>query len=330
MGGPAREADPKQVNRYSNDKRKTQKGGTICSIGTTSQNALTECVRMGRRIVVTNATTESVTDAVLGAVTKCAGENTSSNGFGEKKSDHRGKESLWPHTIISTLLYHTERRTQMKTEKIRVRLTFIDSILGGEPNSSELHEDYIQSKIPDDIYTEEEKAAIKEEEIAALLEGDEKGKTVFYRNEDGEPCLKNNHIKGFFKSACAALKTDSDNLSHKMTSYKKEIDTHVFVFSDSNDRSNRFIPIQNYGEIGSCQRPLRAQTMQGERVAIADSEEIQAGAFIEFDVITLAHNKKPLGNDIVKEWLDFGMYNGLGQWRNAGHGAFQYEVISEQ
>lgn len=218
----------------------------------------------------------------------------------------------------------------MKTEKIRVRLTFIDSILGGEPNSSELHEDYIQSKIPDDIYTEEEKAAIKEEEIAALLEGDEKGKTVFYRNESGEPCLKNNHIKGFFKSACAALKTDSDNLSHKMTSYKKEIDTHVFVFSDSNDRSNRFIPIQNYGDIGSCQRPLRAQTMQGERVAIADSEEIQAGAFIEFDVITLAHNKKPLGNDIVKEWLDFGMFNGLGQWRNAGHGAFQYEVISEQ
>ena len=115
-----------------------------------------------------------------------------------------------------------------------------------------------------------------------------------------------------------------------MTSYKKEIDTHVFVYSDANDRSNRFIPIQNCGEIGSCQRPLRAQTMQGERVAIADSEEIRAGAFIEFDVITLAHNKKPLNNAIVKEWLDFGAFNGLGQWRNSGHGAFTYEVISEE
>lgn len=95
MDVPAGEAVPKQNNRYSNDKRKTQKGGNICSVGTTSQNALTEFVRMGRRIVVTNATTESVTDAVLGAVTKCAGENTSSNGFGaKKKSDPCGKESL--------------------------------------------------------------------------------------------------------------------------------------------------------------------------------------------------------------------------------------------
>lgn len=131
------------------------------------------------------------------------------------------------------------------------------------------------------------------------------------------------------------MKTDSDNLSHKMTSYKKEIDTHVFVYSDANDRSNRFIPIQNYGEIGSCQRPLRAQTMQGERVAIADSEEIgiedpDNPPFIEFDVITLHHNKKPLNNAIIKEWLDFGAFNGLGQWRNSGHGAFTYEVISEE
>lgn len=87
------------------------------------------------------------------------------------------------------------------------------------------------------------------------------------------------------------------------------------------------IPIQNYGEIGSCQRPLRAQTMQGERVAIADSEEIEAGAYIEFDVITLTNDKKPLGNQIVEEWLQFGEFNGLGQWRNSGHGAFTYEVL---
>ena len=215
----------------------------------------------------------------------------------------------------------------MKIEKIRVRLIFIDSILGSEPGSAELHADYSQGKIPDDQYTPEELQQIKAEEIAALMEGDQKGKTVFYRDQNGQPCLKNNHIKGFFKSACAALKSDKENISSKMTSYKKEIDTHVFVYANSDNKANRFIPIQNYGEIGSCQRPLRAQTMQGERVAIADSEEIQAGAFIEFDVITLAHDKKPLGPDLIKEWLDFGELNGLGQWRNSGHGAFTYEVI---
>ena len=86
----------------------------------------------------------------------------------------------------------------MKKETMRVRCTFIDSILGGEPNSKELHEDYIQSKMPDDQYEPEELERIKSEELQALMEGDEKGKTVFYRNEAGEPCLKNNHIKGFF------------------------------------------------------------------------------------------------------------------------------------
>lgn len=215
----------------------------------------------------------------------------------------------------------------MKTETMRVKLVFIDSLLGGEPGSTELHEDYIQTKIPDDQYTPEELKAIKDEEIAALMDGDQKGKTVFYRNEAGEPCLKNNHIKGFFKSACAALKPDKDNISSKITSYKKEIDTHIFVYADANDKAQRFIPIQNYGEINSCQRPLRAQTMQGERVAIADSEEIRAGAFIEFDVVILKHDKKPLGVDLVKEWLDFGQFNGLGQWRNSGHGAFVYKVL---
>ena len=215
----------------------------------------------------------------------------------------------------------------MRSEKIRVRCTFIDSILGGEPNNAQLHEDYIQSKIPEDMYDPDELKRIKEEELTALMEGDEKGKTVFYRNEDGVPCLKNNHIKGFFKSACGALRSDKTTLSSKITSYKKEIDTKVFVFADMTDRSSRMIPIQNYGEIGSCQRPLRAQTMHGERVAIADSEEIEAGAYIEFDVITLINDKKPLGNQIVEEWLQFGEFNGLGQWRNSGHGAFTYEVL---
>ena len=215
----------------------------------------------------------------------------------------------------------------MRTEKVRVRLTFIDSILGSEPSNPELHEDYIQTKIPEDMYTKEELEKIKSEEVQAIMDGEVKGRTVFYRNEDGVPCLKNNHVKGFFKSACSALRTDKTTLSSKITSYKKEIDLHVFVYADEKDPASRFLPIHNYGEIGICQRPLRAQTMQGERVALADSEEIQAGAYIEFDVVILKHDKKPLGVDIIKEWLEYAKFNGFGQWRNSGHGAAVYEII---
>lgn len=36
-------------------------------------------------------------------------------------------------------------------------------------------------------------------------------------------------------------------------------------------------------QIGDCQRPLRVQTMQGDRAAIADSEAIARGAWCEFN-----------------------------------------------
>jgi hypothetical protein len=58
-------------------------------------------------------------------------------------------------------------------------------------------------------------------------------------------------------------------------------------------------------------------------VALADSEEIPAGATLEFDIEML----NPDDEAIVKEWLDYGVYNGLGQWRNSGKGAFTWEQI---
>nr|DAT50795.1 MAG TPA: hypothetical protein [Caudoviricetes sp.] len=42
-----------------------------------------------------------------------------------------------------------------------------------------------------------------------------------------------------------------------------------------------------------CQRPLRAQTAQGERVSLANSEEIPAGSTCEFEITCMddAHEK---------------------------------------
>ena len=211
--------------------------------------------------------------------------------------------------------------------RVHVKLTFIDSLLGSEPASKELHQDYVQSLIPEDLYEPEELKAIKEEELQALKDGDEKGRTVFYRNEDGHPCLHNNHIKGFFKAACKALRDDKSTLSSKITAYKSEIDNKIFVFPDADRPESRMIEIQNYGEVTTCQRPLRGQTAQGERIAIADSDMIGPGAYIEFDVLWLQHDKKPIGEALIREWLDYGILKGLGQWRNSGKGSFTYMII---
>lgn len=82
------------------------------------------------------------------------------------------------------------------------------------------------------------------------------------------------------------------------------------------------IPIHFTGNIGECQRPLRAQTAQGERVSLANSEEIPAGSTCEFEVLCMddSHEKA------VLEWLEYGQLRGIGQWRNSGKGRFSYEI----
>ena len=86
------------------------------------------------------------------------------------------------------------------------------------------------------------------------------------------------------------------------------------------------IPIEFDGEIGSCQRPLRASTPQGERIALANSETIPAGATMEFDIKLLSDTHVPL----VTECLNYGKYRGTGQWRNSGKGRFTWELISTE
>lgn len=204
-------------------------------------------------------------------------------------------------------------------KKIHVTATFIEPLLGTAPKNEEIYRDFIGSKAPDASTVEDEVAAIGADAVT------EKGMTVFPRNAGGKPIIWDYQIKGFFKDACGMLsrvggksedgKKKKVNESSKLTAYKKIIDGLIFV-------TPRQIPILFDGEIGTCQRPLRAQTMQGERVSLAISEEIPDGAKIEFDVVCLSDEHEAA----VKEWLDYGILRGLGQWRNSGKGRFVCEI----
>lgn len=205
-------------------------------------------------------------------------------------------------------------------ETRRVRLTFIDDILGTASSDPKIHRSYIASKAPDAPSTEEEVAALGVDEVT------EKGMTVFQKDEEGNPVLFNYQIKGFFKSACSALRPIEGTKSSKCRGHKKHIDLRIFVFHDAKDRAGRKIPIVTDEEMGDCQRPLRAQTMQGERVALANSESVHSGAHIEFDIVMLDDKDVAM----VEEWLDYGSLNGIGQWRNSGKGAFTWEYVGEQ
>lgn len=197
-------------------------------------------------------------------------------------------------------------------KEIRVRVTTTEEMLGTASANPEIHEEFIASKAPDAKSTEEEVAAVGAEEVF------EKQMTVFPR-VDGRPIMWDYQWKGFMKDSCGVLRKVPGTESSKIKAYKKEIDGLIFVI-------NRAIPIQFEGKIGKCQRPLRASTAQGERIALASSESIPAGAVMEFTIRCLfdGHEKA------VREWLDYGALRGVGQWRNSSKGRFYWEELDEQ
>lgn len=148
----------------------------------------------------------------------------------------------------------------------------------------------------------------------------EKGTTVFPRNDDGEPVIWDYQLKGFMKDACGALRRVPGTLSSKCKAYKKVIDGTIFV-------KERSVPFQlpEGGEVGICERPLRADTPQGARVALARSETVPAGTKIRFTLVVMNKSDWPL----VQEWLDYGQFRGIGQWRNSGKGRFEWTDGSE-
>ncbi len=193
---------------------------------------------------------------------------------------------------------------------MKVKITFTEALLGTLSGNPEIAEEFIASKHPD---------GPQEDELhAELPEGDvEKSSTIFPR-DDGRPFVWDYQIKGFLKDACSMLRRASDNRSSKLKAYKKVIDGLIFP-------GPRKIFIDIVGDITWCERPLRARTAQGERIALARSESIPADSSITFDITCLDKKYIPL----VEEWRDYGALRGLGQWRNSGKGRFSWELISK-
>ena len=212
--------------------------------------------------------------------------------------------------------------------KTKYRITFVEECLGTASANPELYRDFIQSKRPDGVADDETEA------LPPVDEELQKAMTVFSRDGD-KPILWDYQIKGFFKDACGVLARvggkkdkakkgeksaarDGETESGKITAYKKIIDGLVFV-----KPRKIVLNLPAGGSIGVCERPLRAQTAQGERVALARSETVPAGTWFDIEVMLLDASH----DGLITEWLEYGQLRGLGQWRNSGKGAFTAERI---
>ena len=204
--------------------------------------------------------------------------------------------------------------SNLNIESRTYKLIGLTPILGSAPASKAIRTEFIASKAP----TEE----LRQEEAEAPFDLDAKGLTVFNRDNLDRLCLRGYQIKGFLKAALLALKTQL-----KVAAPKSKIDNLCFV-------EPRYIPIQRDGnpiidEDDVLERPLRAQTAQGERCTLAASEMINDPWYVEIEISLVPSagtaRSEALTWDAIETALDYGAYHGLGQWRNADFGRFLWE-----
>ena len=203
---------------------------------------------------------------------------------------------------------------KLQSSSIHVVATFNAPLLGTAPGNPDIYEEFIGSRSAD-------KERIKEELLSLPVEKlEEKGKTVFHRNDDGLPILYDYQIKGFIKEFFKVL-TEFGEIrlpyGQKISKYTviRIVDNFIYVFP-------REIPLvlPKDGEITQCVRPLRASTMKGERVSLACSEQSPKGTVIRFAVEWL----NPALEKYVLAALNYGAKKGIGQWRNSGMGRFRW------
>lgn len=197
-------------------------------------------------------------------------------------------------------------------QKYKLTITFREDLLGSTPLNMEIYTDYVASKHPDG-------QAAAAAELETLEDFSSRGKTGFHRDEQGRPLFYDYVVKGFFKEAWQKVREHKDSHASKLKAGKSKITGHLFV-------EERHIYIERKEPEYVLERPLRAETMQGPRVALTASDAIPAGATLTCTLVVLAPHI--ITQELLTELLEYGRWSGLGQWRSGGYGRFDYELTA--
>jgi hypothetical protein len=194
----------------------------------------------------------------------------------------------------------------MEITKYQLKIVFITPVLGTQP-PKDVAIDYLGQKSVDTG------GALPDDEVATLDEMVERGTTVFHKL-DGQPIYYDYVIKGFLKEAGKVF-----NGLRGVKAMRSKIDNLVFV---TPRRIPLIMPAGNVIEY--LERPLRAETAQGPRTALARSEMLPEGTWFK---CSLEVFDGPITEEILRDLLSYGERKGLGQWRNGGYGRFRFELI---
>ena len=199
----------------------------------------------------------------------------------------------------------------MKAKELKVRITLTEDMLGTVPKDPDIYKKFIESKKP---------SATEDDESETVPEG-QPNETGFHTDENGHVFVLDYLFKGFMKAALKTLKKVPDTDASAITKNNRIINEYINVLP-----RKLYLHLPENGAVSELARPLRAQTVLGERVTLVSSDTVPAGTTI--DVTIRFFEVDDLNIFVIKDILDYGAIKGLGQWRNASYGRFKYFMES--
>lgn len=203
-----------------------------------------------------------------------------------------------------------EKPRVMQTKAYKLRITFTESVLGTQPQK-DVATEFITSKA-----TDPDTGELPADELETLPVALEKGTTAFHKL-DNKPIYYDYMVKGFFKETGLVF-----NGLRNVDNLRSKIENLLYI---SPRRIELHAP--NGSQVTYCERPLRAMTAQGPRTSVARSEELPVGTWFECNVDVY---DGPISEPLLRDLLSYGARRGFGQWRNGGHGRFEFELTPVQ
>ncbi len=199
----------------------------------------------------------------------------------------------------------------IKMDTYQLTIIFEQPVLGSQPTQD----------VASTYLAERNGFKLPEDEIETLPDALERGTTVFHKDPAGRPLLYDYQVKGMLKNAAQVL-----NGKCGVKNLKSKVNNLVFI----SPRKLTILPPEGCPDIRDLvehlERPLRAETAQGPRVALARSEMLPEGCKVKCGITILPGE---ISEEVLTDLLDYGFYSGLGQWRNGGFGRFRYELKKE-
>lgn len=233
--------------------------------------------------------------------------------------------------------------------KYKVTLELVEPLLGTVPKQKAVFTNFLAGKAREELEKMAAKgiplasgeasadaaATLVEAEVETVADMEERGWTGFHSDEEG-PFLYDYAVKGFLKESARTMKTydPAENgeaeggEEEEEGGKKKKGKPKATEIKQLQDKVSRYVfvrprkvrlPKDMIGE--PLERPLRAMTAQGPRVALTRSDVILAGARFSFEVHVLAGGGVTEG--LLRDILSYAEYQGFGQWRGGGYGRTQ-------